>query len=390
MNELFTEIGYRSLNKYGEELCGDNVAVVEQNDSSLAVLAHGLGSGVKANILSTLCSKIISTMLSANMSIENCVSTIASTLPVCSVRGVAYSTFTIMRTVNEDYVEIIRYDNPPVIVVRDGEILHYDEEEMNIENRKIYISKFSLQDGDLFVAVSDGAPHAGVGRALNFGWEIEHIADFIKNFSHVGFSAKTLCTILTDECNKLYGYKPGDDTTALIFRVRKRVPINILIGPPANREDDAKMMSLFFSKAGKHIVCGGTTSKIAANYLGKEVKIDLSSYSDPTLPPVAKVEGIDHVTEGVITINTVLDYAKDYLQENRKYQAWSSQNDGASVISRLLFEEATDINFFVGMAVNPAHQNPDLPIQFNFKMSLTDELSSCLSKMGKFVKINHF
>ena len=96
------------------------------------------------------------------------------------------------------------------------------------------------------------------------------------------------------------------------------------------------------------------------------------------------------VTEGVITINKALTYARDYLGENTMYMDWSSKRDGASQIARLLFEEATDINFYVGRAINPAHQNPDLPINFNIKMQLVDELADCLKKMGKRIKVSYF
>ena len=113
-------------------------------------------------------------------------------------------------------------------------------------------------------------------------------------------------------------------------------------------------------------------------------------YLDPEIPPTAAIEGVDLVTEGVITISKVLDYAKDYLQDNETYTEWGYKRDGASLISRMLFEEATDINFFVGRAINPAHQNPNLPINFNIKMRLVDELSECLQKMGKKIKVSYF
>ena len=165
--------------------------------------------------------------------------------------------------------------------------------------------------------------------------------------------------------------------------------MNLLIGPPSNRNDCNKMMALFFSKEGKHIVCGGTTSTIAAQYLGKKLVPNLD-FIDKDVPPTATIEGVDLVTEGVITINKVLTYAKDYLKDNESYTQWSYKRDGASLIARLLLEEATDINFFVGRAVNPAHQNPGLPINFNIKMQLVDELADCLKKMGKRIKVSYF
>lgn len=390
MNNICTDIGYRSINHYGEELCGDHVDIVEQDDYSIViVLADGLGSGVKASILSTLTSKIISTMMANGLSIEDCVSTIAATLPVCSVRGVAYSTFTIMHIVNNSELEIIQYDNPHVIMLRDGTNYDYDKTEMSICGKKIFKSRIMLREDDIFIAMSDGCPHAGIGTAYNFGWKREDIISFMETVSVAGYTAKTLATILIDECNKLYGFEPGDDATACVVRVRKRQPMNLLFGPPSNRDDCDRMMSLFFSKEGKHIICGGTTSSIAAKYLGKTVKASLD-FSASDVPPIAEIEGVDLVTEGVITVNKVLEYAKDYLAENEFYEHWSMKRDGASLICRLLFEEATDINFYVGRAVNPAHQNPDLPINFNIKMNLVKELSECLKKMGKRIKVSYF
>ena len=390
MNDLCADIGYKSVNHYGEELCGDHVDVVEQDENStVIVLADGLGSGVKASILSTLTSKIISTMMAEGLPIEECVSTIAATLPVCSVRGVAYSTFTIIHLKNNETAEIIQYDNPQVIVIRDEENYDYPKTEMNIGGKKIFKSVIKLRENDIFVAMSDGCPHAGIGISYNFGWKREDIISFVESLAPVGYTAKTLSTIIVDECFKLYGGKPGDDATACIVRIRKREPMNILFGPPSNRDDANRMMSLFFSKEGKHIICGGTTSSIAAKYLGKPIKASLD-FTQSDVPPTAEIEGVDLVTEGVITVNKVVEYANDYLGENKHYEHWSIKRDGASLISRLLFEEATDINFYVGRAINPAHQNPDLPINFSIKMNLVEELSACLKKMGKRIKVSYF
>lgn len=390
MNDFCADIGFKSINHYGEQLCGDHVDIVEENENStVIVLADGLGSGVKASILSTLTSKIISTMLAEGLKIEECVSAIAATLPVCSTRGVAYSTFTIIRLIDNDSVELIQYDNPPVLMIRDGARFDYPKTELNIDGKKIFKSLIHLKEDDVFVAMSDGCPHAGIGTAYNFGWKYDDIAEFMEMLVPVGYTAKTLSTMLIDEVNKLYGSRPGDDATACVIKIRKRVPMNMLFGPPANRDDCEKMMSLFFSKEGKHIVCGGTTASIAAKWLGKPLKASLT-FERSDVPPIAEIDGVDLVTEGVITVNKVVEYAEDYVGENKLYEQWSMQRDGASLICRLLFEEATDINFFVGRAVNPAHQNPDLPINFNIKMNLVKKLTDALFKMGKKIKVSYF
>lgn len=390
MNNLCVDIGYNSLFKYGEEICGDHVELIETEDGdSIIVLADGLGSGVKAGILSTLTSKIISTMMANSMSIQECVSTIAATLPVCSVRQVAYSTFTIIKITDSQEAELIQFDNPHVILLRNGKNLEYSRIATEYDGKTIYISKIPIFKDDIFIAFSDGAEHAGVGNSYNFGWERSHIIKFMESLYDTGFTAKTLTTVLLEQCNRLYEEKPGDDTTVCTVRIRDREQVNLMIGPPSQEEDVDKMMSLFFSKPGKHIVCGGTTSSLAANFLKKPL-IPKLDFPDPNIPPMATIEGVDLVTEGIITFNKVLDYAENYLSDNKMYSEWGYKKDGASMIARILFEESTDINFFVGKAVNPAHQNPNLPIGFNIKMRLVEELSQSLKKMGKKIKVSYF
>ena len=389
-SHLCADIGYMSLNHAGEQLCGDHVEIAETDgNSTVIVLADGLGSGVKASILSTLTSKIISTMLAAGLRLEDCVETIAATLPVCSNRGIAYSTFTILRLVNNERAEIIQYDNPAVILLREGKSVDMPTTMLTIGGKQIYRTDVALRENDLFLALSDGVVHAGVGGVYNFGWRREDIARFMEPFWHVGFTAKTLSTILLQETNRLYDALPGDDATVCAVRIRPRVPMNLLCGPPASRDDNEKMMSLFFGKEGKHIICGGTTASIAADFLKRPLNVGLA-FPDPVIPPTATIDGVDLVTEGIITINRVLEYAQNYLDDNSAYERWSTGRDGASQIARLLFEEATDINFFVGCAINPAHQNPELPINFRLKMRLVEQLSDCLLKMGKRIKTSYF
>lgn len=390
MSELCTDIGFVSANKYGEQLCGDHVERIDQENGVTVVLADGLGSGVKANILSTLTSKILSTMIAGGLTVEDCVKTIAATLPVCEVRKVAYSTFTIIHIVENREAELIQYDNPRVILLRGGRSVDYPQQELTIDGKRILKSVVPLEEGDVFMAMSDGAIHAGVGLSLNFGWQREEIASFLETVYDGSFTAKTLAAMLVGECTRLYGNKPGDDTTACAVRIRRRKTVNLMIGPPADPARLTEMHQAFFGSAGRHIVCGGTTSTLAAEYLHKPLDTSLPLYLDPEIPPTARIEGVDLVTEGVITFSRVLEYANDYLKDNERYTDWSYKKDGASQIARMLFEEATDVNFFVGRAVNPAHQNPDLPIGFNIKMQLVEGVAKDLTEMGKRITVTYY
>lgn len=387
---LTTDIGYISLNKYGEQLCGDRVEIAEHDSITTLVLADGLGSGVKANILATLTSKIIATMISNGMSIEECVKTIASTLPVCNQRQIAYSTFTIINVCrNTQRVDIIQFDNPMVIMLRDGILYEYDSEVQLVDDKKIYTSTLYAQPGDLFVAMSDGAIYAGVGKTLNYGWQRNNIIEYLELRYLPESSAKMAAMIIAEECDHLYQQAPGDDTTIAAIKLRERQTVNLIIGPPSDPKDVDTMMSQFFAHQGKRIVCGGTTSSLASAYLGKPVITSLD-YWDPTIPPAGKMEGVDLVTEGVITISRVLQHAKSYLNGGDLGTKWNNARDAASLISQMLFETATDINFYVGRAINPAHQNPNLPINFAIKTKLIDELTECLGKMGKKIQVRYF
>ena len=391
MNNLWTETGYVSLNKTGEQLCGDRVEVTgggEANHTTL-VLADGLGSGVKANILSTLTSKILCTMISGGMPIESCVETIAETLPVCSVRKVAYSTFSIISVTDNETAELIQFDNPEIIVLRGGVRYDYPMTTRQIAGKTIHESRFPVEENDVFIAMSDGATYAGVGHALNHGWQRENIIDFAEANYLPGNSAKYIAGNILDECNRLYEGEPGDDTTVAVVRIRARHPVNLMIGPPSTKDQDIKMMNLFFAKQGEKIICGGTTATIASRYLHRELKPTLD-YPDPEIPPISQLDGVDLVTEGVVTISRVLKYAEDFLNGTDLSASWSTRRDGASLIARELFEKATDINFFVGRAINPAHQNPDLPITFGIKIQLIENLAKCLEKMGKQIKVSYF
>ena len=389
MNDLFTDTGSMSLIKRGEQLCGDHIEFRIDDHVTICVLADGLGSGVKANILATLTSQILATMSVGGMSIEDCVDTIVRTLPECSVRHVNYSTFTIVKIVDAKYVELTRFDNPHTVVLRDGRNYEFPHHSRMIEGKKIYFSSFEAQENDVIVVFSDGAVFAGLGGAYPFGWGRDNIVAYLEDHYSPETTAKGIATLLARECNRLYEGQPGDDTSFAVMRIGRRHRVNLMIGPPSDRRLDEQMVSDFFGSEGMHIVCGGSTNRLAARHLGKEVQAGLD-YGDSDLPPIYHIDGVDLCTEGVVTISRVLDFANEYLEGNQLNPAWKLSRDGASRIAQALFDVASDVSFCVGCAINPAHQNPNLPIAFGVKFQLIDRLGKCLEKMGKRVRIRFY
>lgn len=389
--DLFIEADYGSLNKYNEELCGDKVEIIRNEDSVIIVLADGLGSGVKANILSTLTSKIIGTMLSSGASIDEAVETIVNTLPVCKERKIAYSTFSILQIFDSGQGYLVEFDNPPIIQLNKGKFKDLERENREINGKLIKESRFIVAPEDIFVMVSDGAIHAGVGQTLNLGWQWDNVKEYAERIYKEGISAKHFANLLLSVCDNLYAKKPGDDTTVAAVKVRKNMRVDVMIGPPVDRQADCYVVDKFISGEGRKVVCGGTTSQIVCRELGKEIVTNLN-YLNPSIPPTAEIEGIDLVTEGILTMGRALEYAKEYISSKNTTHDFFGFNkqDGASRLARLLLEESTSIHFFVGRAMNPAHQNPGLPLSLGFKLKLVEEMTECLKSLGKHVVVDYF
>ena len=385
--KMHVDIAWKSLNKYGEELCGDNVRVTRTENSTIAVLADGLGSGVKANILSTLTSTIISTMLNDGATVEQAVETITSTLPVCSVRKLAYSTFSILQINDDGDAYLVEFDNPPCIFVRNGEIIEPQPEYKQWCGKNITESRFTVQAGDVITLVSDGVIYAGVGEALNFGWNWDNVSAWVAKTTRKEKSAPRLAASLSQAVDDLYMDKPGDDSTCLVVRIAPRCVVNMLSGPPVDPENDSKMVHDFMMNANKRIVSGGTSANIVARVLNRKIETSLN-YEDPSIPPIAKIDGLDLVTEGVLTLSRTVEILRDYHEKGADdyYFHRLDQSNGAAMLAKILLEDCTTLRMFIGKAINPAHQNPGLPSDLSIKMKLLDEICDLVAKMGKRVE----
>ena len=386
------DVAWKSLNKHQEELCGDKVEVLKTDDSDIVILADGMGSGVKANILATLTSKILGTMLHEGAALESCVETVARTLPICKVRKVAYATFSILQIFHSGEAYLVEFDNPSCVFIRDGKLINYPYETREIEGKKIHEYRFTVKKNDCFVLMSDGVIYAGAGAILDLeGWTWDAMAEYTLKCTKQTLSASRLAVMLSQACSELYEEKPGDDTTVAVARVIERRIVNIFTGPPAKKEDDERLMHDFMHTEGKKVVSGGTSANIAARVLGKEI-VTKADTSSPDVPPMASIDGIDLVTEGVITLGKSLKLLKKYVRDEFDTEFFDEldADNGASRLAKLLIEECTELNLFVGTAVNAAHKESALNFDLSMRQNLVEQLVRAAEEMGKTVKVMYY
>ncbi len=385
------DVSYKSLNKHNEELCGDKVEILKTKDSNIIILADGMGSGVKANILATLTSKILGTMFLNGAELEECVQTIVKTLPVCKVREVAYSTFSILQIFNNGEAYLVEFDNPACVIIRDKALYNIPYKERIIEGRKIREYRFQVKMNDCFILMSDGVIHAGVGKALNFGWTWDNMAHYSVEATNATLSASRLVSILSKACDELYMHSPGDDTTIAVARIIDSKVVHLFTGPPLEKEKDEEVVQAFLSGNAKRIISGGTSANIVSRIIEKPIKTSLN-YTDIHLPPIASIEGIDLVTEGVLTLTRTLQLLKHYIEEdvNEEFFLELDKENGGSLIAKMMIEDCTELHMFVGRTINEAHQNPNLPFDLSIRMNLVSQIADILRKMGKNVFISYF
>ncbi len=378
---FYYEWGIRQIHKRGEELCGDAFAVSRHSDSVTLALADGLGSGVKANILATLTTRIAMHLLENDLPLSEVVQTLSETLPVCRVRKLAYSTFAIAQFFGRGFARVVQFDSPLAMVLRNRKVLPVVFEERDFQGRTIHETRLDLLDGDWVVFVSDGVLNAGIGGVYPLGWGWENAARFLENQAHWSLSAEELAEKVAQTVSELYAGEPGDDVSVVVLKVRRKLTATVFTGPPADRTTDGEAVGSFVKRSGRLVVCGGTTAKLVADFLGQPLEVDLTTMT-PDVPPLARVKGLDLVTEGILTLTRV----SGMLDRGADRSTVRFQTDGASSLLRTMLE-VDHVHFIVGQAVNPAHQNPDLPHHLGIRTAVVRDIAEELRARGKEITI---
>lgn len=382
MKQYTVDVIGKSFCKKGEDTCGDSFKVFHAPDSTVIVLSDGLGSGVKANVLSTLTVEIVGGLATGNLSTHEMVETLIATLPVCKWRGIAYSTFSILRIYATGQATLVEYDSPVSLRLRGGvRVSPAIGSEVQILDKTIRETHFKLRPGDVFLQMSDGIIHAGVGTTMRMGWQEEGVQSYLSHVAHLAEGdPERLVDIVLKQANELWESAPGDDGTVVATRYRKARNAVVITGPAGDRRDMPRMLNDFIGAQGMKVIAGGTTSHLVAEKLDKDVEIDLA-YIDSGLPPTAKIEGIDLVTEGMLTLNKVVDYMKHSIPEN--------EENAATKLHDLLVS-CDGITFMVGTARNAAHQNANFPPEMLLRRSVIETLAALLRDQGKTVEVSYY
>lgn len=373
MNNLFIEIGTAQQQKHGEDCYGDTVFCkkIPEEQRVISILSDGLGSGVKANILSSMTTRMAMKFVESHMELLRSSEVMMDALPICQVRKISYATFSIVDSELEGKSRIFEMDNPPFIFIRDGKPLIIKSRELSSprwKERTINVSQVTTQEEDRIILISDGVSQAGLGNKLYpLGWQRQGCLDYILKEIHKNpqISAHDLADMVVKEAlSKEVDKQAGDDISCVVLYFRKPRKLLVLTGPPFDEDKDKEFAELISDYDGKTVICGGTTANIVERELCLKCEIDKSSF-DEKIPMASTMEGIDLVTEGILTLTDVYRMLKEGIDKDK--------NNAAVRLTKLLL--ASDrIDFVVGTKINIAHQDPNLPMELEIRRNIVKKI----------------
>jgi hypothetical protein len=152
------------------------------------------------------------------------------------------------------------------------------------------------------------------------------------------------------------------------------------------------MVETFMAGDAYRIVCGGTSAMIVSRELNLPL-VPTLDFEDPEIPPIAHIQGIDLVTEGVITLNRAASLLRRYTNnpnsDDTLFDELDKKNAG-SLIAKALIENCSDLQILVGKAINVAHQDTDLPFDLGIRQTLVEQIYTAVKTLGKGVTILYF
>lgn len=386
MKDIFLDVDYHQTYKAGQKIGGDVFLQSKNVDSSQIVctLSDGLGSGVKANVLANLTAHMAHKLSFSPMHLTKSAKIIMNTLPVCSERKISYSTFTIadIRFENKDAiaVQLVEYDNPPALHFSSETRVSIDATNIDLQRdgafkeEVIRQSSFDLKKGDRLVMFTDGVTQSGMGTRYPLGWRHSGVAEYIQELlqKNPDISSREMSATITRKAYALDGMAAKDDITCAVVYVRHPRKTLIVTGPPFTKEKDEDLADKIRRFDGKKIVSGGTTAQIVSRLLERRVKVDLSSWSEG-VPPASIMDGVDLVTEGMLTLGKVATALE------RKIPIHTMPNDAVRRYLSLLLD-SDQVSFIVGTKINDAHQDPNIPVEIGIRRTIVGRIRRALEE----------
>jgi len=387
--DFFLDIDYFQFNKHGQYVAGDVVFThkIKEENRVISCLSDGLGSGIKASVLATLTATMALKYISNYADVTETAEVIMETLPVCKVRKISYSTFTIIDVNSYGHVRVIEHGNPQYVLMRGNQPVKVPRFPIQLKrwsDREVSISEFDFHIGDRIIYFSDGVTQAGMGlRDFPLGWGMRRLIEQIQHFIdwQKGISSSQLSKMIALAARRIESGEPKDDITCGVAYLRNPRLLLVVTGPPFSESRDQEMADLVKSFQGRKVICGGTTALILSRQLDREIEMDLDlSNLDPEIPPTSKMDGVELVTEGTLTLNKV----SEMLEHGRKPE--SSRSNAAIQLTTILLDSDV-IYFLVGTRVNEAHQDPNLPIELDIRRNIIKKIAVLLEE--KYLKETH-
>lgn len=383
---FYIEAYCQQRNHHGERICGDVFLSrrIPEEKRVIAILSDGMGHGVKANILATLTSTMAMRFTIEHEDPNTIAEIIMNTLPICSERNLSYSTFTIVNIEYDGTTQVIEYGNPECLIFRGNTIFEPEWQCIILTSSKnagkeIRTCTFRSQREDRIVFFSDGVFQSGTGTVkFPTGWGMENIVGQISKIlvADPSISAKQLAGKVVKHAFQNDNYTARDDISCATIYLRHPRRLLLCSGPPFEEFSDADMAGVVQEFKGRKIISGATTSDIVASQLGIRV-IEGHEFDDPELPPVSYMEGIDLVTEGILTLSKVSNLLRDYSATS----PWG-KGPAHKVVDMLL--DSDEIHFLVGTRINPAHHDPKIPRELEVRRTVIRRIARILEE--KFLK----
>ena len=381
----FIEVDYHQIQKSGQNIAGDVFLSrkIDGGNHVVSVLADGLGSGVEACVLASLTAQMAIEYVIGNIATEKAARIVMDALPICKDRKISYSTFTIVDTDVRGATRIIEHGNPRFILLRNGESVPIERSvvsEPRWNGRSLAYSEFDVTFGDRIVLFSDGVSQSGIGtKEYPLGWGMDMTTRAVLEYTRrrEDISARNLSRNITNRALRNDGGRAGDDITCGVIYFRRPRRMLVLTGPPYDGEKDRECALLLDGYDGHRVICGGTTANIVARELDRSVSMDLGTI-DPEIPTTSRMEGVDLVTEGCLTLGKCAEILESGIVPQ-------GDNGAIQLVNMLL--QSDIIQFVVGTRVNEAHQNPNLPVELDIRRNVVKKIVGLLEE--KYLKECH-